>query len=179
MRAFIGLGIPESVKDRIIDAERLLEGPGIVLVKREALHITLHFLGDVEEGKLEMLESIMESVKHSSFSISIEGAGAFGGKDPHVVYLKIGIGSAEIISIYDDLSRKLREAGMRTEGRLFTPHVTIARVKHGADTKKIEGAIERIGSMDFGSFGNPELFIKKSVLTPDGPLYTTLFSRSL
>lgn len=180
MRAFIGLGIPEGTKDRIIDAEEGFAGPGVILVKREALHITLHFLGDVDEGKTGLLSGIIRSVKLQDFSVSVKGAGTFPVRNPHVVYLKVLSGSSEIRSIHGELCHKLKAAGVRVEeDREFTPHVTIARIKRGADPGKIASSLDRISAMDFGSFSNPVLFLKKSVLTGEGPLYTTLFSRGL
>lgn len=171
--------IPEDIKERILKVSETLSGSGVTLVKREALHITLQFLGEVPEPKTELLCSIIQSVKHETFSISISGIGAFGSRHPSVVYLKIGAGSAHISAIYNALSGKLREAGMLLdEGRGYVPHVTIARLKRGADIRKISEVLNRFNTTDFGSFGNPTIFLKKSVLTSDGPIYTTLFSRS-
>ncbi|MDE1822888.1 MAG: RNA 2',3'-cyclic phosphodiesterase [Candidatus Micrarchaeota archaeon] len=180
MRAFIGIDIPEDIKDAILKASEDFAGSGITLVKRDALHITIRFLGEIQESKTELLCNIIKSVKPGPFGISVSGIGTFGGRQPHVVYLKIGAGNSEISSIYNSISGKLGEAGLLIEeGRAYVPHVTIARVKRGADTRKLNETLDRYVTIDFGSFGNPLIFLKKGVLTGDGPVYTTLFSRSL
>lgn len=95
------------------------------------VHITLHFLGEVDGAGADRLRvALGTSLPQAWFSVRTSRPGVFPhGGPPKVVWLGVGAGGAELAAVYDELSHRLRGAGVPIEGRAFSPHLTLARVR--------------------------------------------------
>ncbi len=125
-RLFTGLEIPSDVA---FDLELMKGGvAGARWVEREAYHITLRFIGDIEEGLARELAAALDAVGGQQFSIRLKGLGAFGGAKPHAIYVGVSE-SPELKRLQAAHERACQMVGLAPETRKFTPHVTIARLK--------------------------------------------------
>jgi 2'-5' RNA ligase len=125
-RLFTGLEIPQDIAFEL----NLMQGGvwGARWVEAADYHITLRFIGDIEERLAREIRLALESVIAEPFTIRLKGVGAFGGSDPHSIYAGVAK-SAEIRRLQSMLERHCQMLGLAPEGRKFTPHVTLARLR--------------------------------------------------
>ncbi|MFP4617320.1 MAG: RNA 2',3'-cyclic phosphodiesterase [Spirochaetaceae bacterium] len=174
MRLFIALPVPEEVRGRIIARTKVLREkyPELKWVRGEALHLTMSFLGETEEGRVDQIRSIMDKAASGvdAFEMELGGIGFFPKKGPpRVLYTAVTKGAPETRTLYSALLEGLEKIGF--EGRKkFTPHLTLARVKGKVDTPdpEVDGT-----DIDF-SFTADRLVLYRSRLTPSGAVYETL-----
>ena len=125
-RLFTGLEIPESLG---LSLSFLRGGlPGAKWIDVENHHITLRFIGDVDERTADEIAEELSRVKRRRFEVRIEGVMAFGGRQPHSLVAKVAP-SAALSELQSEHERICQRLGLPAEPRRFTPHVTIARCK--------------------------------------------------
>jgi 2'-5' RNA ligase len=176
MRTFISVELPDEVKKNIVELINEIKdaGPGVKWVKAENMHITLKFLGWVEDKKLDdLIEFIAKAAAGSgSFKAKFEGLGAFPeGKSPRIVWVGTVEGGDKLCSLAKGIEETLSEAGFRSEEREFKPHITIGRVKERKGVDKLKEKIKSIKDAKFGEAVVDRVHIMKSTLTPKGPIY--------
>ena len=174
MRVFTAVEIPEGIKDNLLNASALFDGKGITLVKKDALHITLQFLGERREDEIEEIKKDIESIDEPAFNVSFKGLSYFEHNHPSVIFAKVVNGRQNLINIYNKLSSTILEK----EGE-YTPHATIARVRYAKDNLALISKIKGHENDDFGSYGVVSILLKKSTLTQDGPVYKDLYEKKL
>jgi len=168
MRCFFSIEIPEKIKDEVIKSQLEVKCDS-KLVKKEQLHLTLLFLGEVEKEKIEALSEKLSQFKFPSFEVQLKNAGAFPSeKNPRVFW--IGVESSEIKKLHDQLKKTVNSLGIETENREFKPHLTLGRVKEKCNLKKW---VEQ-NTKTFGSFNADSFFLKQSVFDKNGVAYETL-----
>lgn len=150
-------------------------------VEPENIHVTLKFLGQIPEGRLEALfRGVQEGVEgFSSFSIGLSQVGAFPNlRRPRVIWIGVERGREELIRLQQSLERHICEHGFPKEKRKFSPHLTLGRVK---SSMGIEALAEKIKGTEFTSeeIRVEQVVVMKSDLTPKGPIYTPLKRFSL
>jgi len=176
VRGFIAIDIGAFPKLMEIEKEIMNAGANVKLVEPGNIHITLKFLGDTEETKIDEIENIIKnSVNNvSPFKIQLLGTGVF----PNSSYIKviwIGIKQGEQIGIIaDKIDEQLTKIGFEREKRKFSPHLTIARVKTANNKEKLMQIVEKYRDLEFKNIEIDNIRLKKSELTPKGPIYTTL-----
>ena len=175
-RGFISIDVGACPKLIEFEGEVEKTGADLKLVEPENVHITLKFLGDTEETLVDEIEKIMNNaVKDAStFNIQLKGAGVF----PNQNYIKVvwvGIEHGDpIATIAQEIDEKLSKFGFKKEERKFSPHLTIARVKTSRNKDKLLQIIEKYRDVEFTDMKVDSIKLKKSDLTPKGPIYTTL-----
>jgi 2'-5' RNA ligase len=179
MRAFIAIEVPEEIKNKVETLQKELPSNGIVLVKKDAMHLTLQFLGEISAEKAEMVKDAMQNATRAPFRASFSGISYFTPDFIRVIFAAVGDGSAELKELYAKLANALAEREISFEREEYTPHLTIARVKHVGDRKKLIDEINKHSSLELGSFEVKALFLKKSTLTPNGPVYEDLYKLEL
>ena len=148
----------------------------IKLVEPQNIHTTLKFLGDVQEDNIDEIEQIMkDSVKEiEPFTLKLSGTGVFPNQN-YIRVVWIGIKDAEIIEIISrSIDERLSQLGFKREKRGFSAHLTIGRVKTAKNKQLLLKAIERYKDFEFSTQEVNSIKLKKSDLTPKGPIYTTL-----
>jgi len=175
-RGFIAIDIEAGPK--IIKFEELIKktGANVKLVEPENIHITLKFLGNTDEERIadikKIIKSVVEDVK--PFKISLEGTGVFPDKN----YIKViwaGIKNSEKIEkIAEEINEKLSKLGFKKDKRKFSAHLTIGRVKTAKHKDKLLQILDKYKDFKFAEFEVKSIELKKSQLTPNGPVYTTL-----
>lgn len=170
LRCFVAVELPQEIRDKIAPLQERIAMGGVRLVKPDLIHITLKFLGDVPNNRVDEVVSALRSVTFQPFKADIEGVGAFPGRTVRVVWLGAR-GEFETLARSVDLA--LAPMGFPREDG-FRAHATLARVK---DPKAGIMLRERISSLEgatLGSFTVDRFLLKKSTLTPGGPIYENL-----
>ena len=172
MRAFIAVEIPSEITERLSTVQRELP-LGLKLVKPKAMHLTLKFLGEISEGKAKEASNSLDSLTFSPIPLTCRGLGVFPSRNlPRVLWA--GIESPGLVALHSKLEPKLLELGFARED--FTPHLTIARAKGKVELKSI---LEKYSGELFGECLIRSLHLKKSTLTPEGPVYEDVHSVSV
>ena len=175
-RGFIAIDIDSFPKLVQFENEIRNLGANVKLVEPENIHITLKFLGDTNEEYADRIDEIMkDAVKNSNpFEIKLKGAGVFPNQN-YIKVIWIGIENGEQIGkIASKIDEKISELGFEKERRRFSAHLTIARVKSAKNKEKLLELIEKYRDIEFGSLKVDTIKLKKSELTPKGPIYTML-----
>jgi RNA 2',3'-cyclic 3'-phosphodiesterase len=134
LRLFAALPVPEEIGQ---DLKRLQRGvPGAAWRPVENFHVTLRFVGEVDERKAEDIDSAFSEITVGAFDVQIGGAGHFGGADPHALWLGVRKSEA-LINLAAKCEKACRRAGLKPEGRAFTPHVTIAYLSSAARLDRV------------------------------------------
>ncbi|RLE69292.1 MAG: RNA 2',3'-cyclic phosphodiesterase [Thermoprotei archaeon] len=182
IRTFIAIDIVDnSILDKIVSVQRDLSSCNarLKLVKRENIHLTLRFLGEITSLLLEDVRKIVEKIEYNSFKITLSGLGAFpSSSNPRVIWIGLSEGAKHAENIFNFLENELKRIGFRPEPKGFSPHITIARVKYG-DRRCLSKIINKNINTFFGSMQVTSINLKKSTLTSTGPIYETLYSKKL
>jgi 2'-5' RNA ligase len=125
-RLFIGLEIPELVRTRLALVRAPL--PGAKWIEREDMHLTLRFIGDIDNPRADELVGFLDDIRVAPFELTIRDIGAFGGNEPRVVWAGAE-GGAQLDQLQRAVERACRSAGLPKEARPFRPHVTLARLR--------------------------------------------------
>ncbi|MFB6300196.1 MAG: RNA 2',3'-cyclic phosphodiesterase [Halobacteriales archaeon] len=179
MRAFVSVDLPSSFADPIaaIQAE-LDDAAGLNFIDPEQAHLTLKFLGDIDEDRLPEIESALEAAVDETgvdpFEATVGGVGAFPSEDYiRVVWLGFTDGGAELTRLHEAIEERMVDLGFDAEAHEFTPHVTLARMEHAGGKERVQEFL-RERSPDVGSFTVKEVRLKESTLKRDGPVYSTV-----
>jgi RNA 2',3'-cyclic 3'-phosphodiesterase len=179
-RTFIAIDPGKAVRDRLILLQENLArtGAGVKWVEADNLHLTLLFLGEVDQRDLPPICKVVaeETRKHAPFTMSIEGAGAFpNARRPRTLWVGVGSGAAEVGALHDGMEEPLLELGCyRREERHFTPHLTIGRVKGDPTADDLAKALTKYAGWSAGETVVDTVCVMGSELTPHGPVYTVL-----
>lgn len=125
-RLFIGLEIPENVGQTLA----LMRGglPGARWIDPENYHLTLRFIGDIETPLAHEIVSMLGRVNRRPFDIKLDGLSSFGGKKPRAIVASVAP-SPSLLELQAELERLIRRIGLEPEGRKYTPHITLARLR--------------------------------------------------
>jgi 2'-5' RNA ligase len=173
MRLFIAVELPDKIKNNIVESLREWQArePGVKWVEAKNLHVTLKFLGWVEDRKVEaVIELTRKAVAgKGGFIAVLKGLGFFPpGEKPRVIWIGINEGGDQLKNLADNIEKHFSLAGFDPARREFSSHLTIGRVK---EDKAFAGKIDPWQNVEFGEFSISSIAIIKSTLTPRGPLY--------
>jgi 2'-5' RNA ligase len=126
VRLFTGLEIPPDIADTLAALQGGL--PGARWIDRENFHLTLRFIGDVDGSVARDIASMLAAVRRSVFNLHFDELGSFGGRKPRAVFAAAAPCPA-LAELHADHDRLMQRVGLEPEGRKFTPHVTLARLR--------------------------------------------------
>jgi RNA 2',3'-cyclic 3'-phosphodiesterase len=179
-RTFIAIDPGKAIRDRLILLQEKLAktGADVKWVEPDNLHVTLLFLGEVDQRELVPICRAVADVtaRHGAFPMSIEHAGAFPSvRRPRTLWVGVGTGAAEVTALHDALEGPLLELGCyRREQRTFAPHLTVGRVKVDPEGDGLAAALVKLGGWSAGEATVSSLLVMGSELTSTGPVYTVL-----
>lgn len=128
-RLFTGIEIPSHVAEAL---DRLRGGlPGARWIDRENYHVTLRFIGDVDDVVAQEAAYVLGQTRRGAFDLYLDGLTAFGGNRPRAVIASVAPQPA-LSELQAEQERLMRRIGLEPEPRKFTPHVTLARLRHGS-----------------------------------------------
>ncbi|MEM0373045.1 MAG: RNA 2',3'-cyclic phosphodiesterase [Sulfolobaceae archaeon] len=176
MRLFIAIEVTNIPKILELIEGLKRTGADIKLVESNNLHITLVFLGEVEESKLGLVKAALHDVNFSSFKIKLNGVGAFPSVNrPKVVWVGITEGFQKLKEIRSILVKGLRSRGIKPEDeKEFVAHLTLGRVKSPVNLINLIKFINENMNIEVGEIIVDSIKLFKSTLTPKGPIYDIL-----
>ena len=149
--------------------------------KPEGIHLTLKFLGEVEDSILGSIEEAIREITGTlpAFSLQVRGLDCFPPKgSPRVLWVGMEESTGTLRKLVSSLENVMESFLFPKEKRGFTPHLTLGRFRWEQKRKiishRIMEAIEKEKTNDLGRFEAREVLVVKSVLSPKGPIYTKL-----
>jgi RNA 2',3'-cyclic 3'-phosphodiesterase len=173
VRSFVAVDLPASMHADIEGFQREIATNGLRVVRPELVHVTLKFLGDVQEERIDKIADALRSIEVAPFIAHVKGLGAFPGRSIRVVWLGL---EGNFVELYRKVEDVLCPFGFEREARGFSPHVTLGRVGRPSTdiSRSLSSKIAALSDRDLGSFTVDEFLLKKSTLTRGGPIYDTL-----
>src|SRR5579884_376491 len=125
-RLFTGLEIPEALGDSL----SMLRGglPGARWIDPENYHLTLRFIGDIDDVLAREIAFMLGNVRRLSFELRLDGLNSFGGRRPRAVVATVAP-TQQLFELQAEHERLMQRVGLDPEGRKYTPHVTLARLR--------------------------------------------------
>lgn len=177
MRVFLAVEIDENLLDKISDVQKEFmecETP-VKYVETKNLHCTLKFFGEIDDNKLNQIVQAIENKieKHEPFKVSIKKTGVFPN-ERYIRVLWLGIDDVELFSnLQRDLDEDFVKMGFKRE-KSYSPHLTIGRVKGAKNKEALLSKLKDLRDVEIGEMDIDKIVLKKSELTPSGPIYTTI-----
>jgi len=172
MRLFVAIALPEETR---ADLAALQEGiPGARWIPAENLHLTLHFIGEVDGHQARDLDAALAAVRMPGFPVALAGVGQFGG-GAKLRALWAGVAPSEpLMRLQTKVAQAVRGAGVASNGRKFKPHVTLARFKAGAGANgeaRVRDYLWRHGLFRAAPFAAEDFVLYSSFLGQGGAIY--------
>lgn len=180
LRTFIAVDPGKAIRDKAQALQEVLgrASPDVKWVEHDNLHVTLLFLGEVDDRIVPSVCRVVGecSAEQSSFTMAVEGVGCFpNARRPRTLWVGITDGSQELCALHDALEGPLLDLGCyRREERKYTPHLTIGRVKTDRPSDQLGVAIARQSAWHAGVIPVREVLVLSSELRPQGPVYSVL-----
>jgi 2'-5' RNA ligase len=178
IRTFICIELPDEIRQGLANIQSQLQqhGANVRWVRPKSIHLTLKFLGDVDEGNLHDIVNATQNASKDTppFSIGVRQAGLFPNlRRPRVLWVSVDESTGELKRLHKRLEDELVQLGYPKETRTFSPHLTIGRVKSLHRIEKVTQEL-RTSTFEAGCFKATEVVVMKSDLKPSGAVYTAL-----
>lgn len=178
-RLFVGIPFPPDLRVKIEPVLAELKLPGVSPVAVENLHLTIKFLGEVEEKKLLEIEEKLSKLASltPSFPVEFRGIGAFPDlKQPQVVW--IGAESKELVELMRTADKEL-DYIHQNEHSSEIPHLTLARIKRLDPLSDFDNFLRGYQNRRWGTLKVGKICLFEAKLTPKGPIYGVLSENKL
>ena len=190
VRAFIGVDISGEARNALEEVIWRLQERGVSgmrWVKVEAVHLTLKFLGDVDTAQVDTILEAMERACRGTVPFSLclsEELGAFPGRgSPRVLWVGLEGEMDPLKTLQDRIDQQMHlSGGFPRDGRVFTPHLTLGRMRDnvsGEQRRRAGAVIAEVTLPGEVSWKVGEVNLMSSTLTPQGAVYDVLASRAL
>jgi len=180
IRTFIAVELARGVKERLVELQEELgrTAGNVKWVAPENMHLTLLFLGDVEELEVVSICRVVQerSGRHVPFTFDAEGIGAFpNSRRPKILWVGITDGVKPLRALHADLEEGLLELGCyRREERAYTPHLTLGRIRHDESGEAWGPVLLKHADWHGGSSPVDEVVVMSSEQRRDGPEYSVM-----
>jgi 2'-5' RNA ligase len=167
IRLFVALALPDSVAQSLL----LLQSgvPGARWSTREQLHLTLRFIGEVDERDASAIDDALVGISAPRFTLELKGVGAFGGKNPRALWAGVAPNQA-VVHLQRKIESAIQRLGFPAEERKYTPHVTLARLR-ATPAGRVMDYLADHALYGSGPFDARYFALFSSRLTPSGSVY--------
>lgn len=177
IRAFLAIDLDDDLKPKInkIIREFKKTNANIKYVDLQNLHFTLKFFGDIDTEGIDLIaEKIEKTIKDfDSFNIKIKGCGAFPNTN-RIKVIWLGLDEDKILKeLHDNLDKEFNSIGFDLDKK-FSSHLTIGRMRSAKAKDKVKNTLDLYDGIDVGTMEVKTVTLKKSTLTPSGPIYEDL-----
>jgi 2'-5' RNA ligase len=184
MRLFIAVDVTEEVRAAVAEqVSRLREANcDVGWVKTENFHLTLKFLGETPDGRLDDIKAALDLVAagHAAFELELRGLGCFPERGaPRVLWVGAGVGREAIVALAHDVEGTMADLGFPREQREFAAHLTIGRVRNPRGAERLRRLVGEGADASFGSCAVDEIRLYKSTLASGGSIYDLLHAAKL
>lgn len=179
MRLFIAIELPSEIKQGIAKVQEDLRNTGAAAnwTRPEGIHLTLKFLGEVDESKVdEIMMALTDAAQGiGKMDLEVAGAGAFpNAKMLRVLWLGV-TGDVEKLGLLQAaVENAMMGLGFEREERTFSPHLTLARIKFPKPRDNWQQKIEGVRDVKLGGFEAGHISLMKSELRREGAIYTEI-----
>ncbi len=167
IRLFVALPLPDIVAQGLLALESGV--PGARWSRREQLHLTLRFIGEVDGRDANAIDEALSSISVPGFTLQLKGVDAFGGKNPRALWAGVAPNEA-LIHLQRKIESALQRLGLPAEERKYTPHVTLARLRATPAGRAMDYLADH-GLYASGPFEVNGFALFSSRLTPSGSIY--------
>lgn len=182
MRCFIAIDIDEDIREGLAKLQDELRGKAdirkgdVKWVDPNVMHLTLKFLGEIKpEQSVDVCKAAEEVAgRHSSFELEVRQVGHFGGSSARVLWVGAGQDCSPLAQLHADLEQQLELEGWPREGRGFSAHLTLCRVRNVKAGTALVQTIQPYKGLKLGSMPVDSLCVYQSELKPAGPFYNRL-----
>lgn len=184
IRAFIAVEIDLQTKQKISNLVSSLEksNADVKWITKEQMHLTLKFLGNVEQSKIQEISNVLKSIADNfkPFSISLSNIGGFPNLDhPRVIWVAINKNAGILKNIAEKIDLELEKSGLKKDSREFKSHLTLGRVRSSKNMAALIKLIKETAFSSENDFNITKLILFRSALTPKGATYTVLSKNKL
>lgn len=177
-RLFLAVPVPPTVEERLEEILKKVSGfREVKWVSKEQLHITLRFIGNMEESLVPKLGSLVQETTREfpPFEMEIDGLGAFPNVSrPRVLFVPLVRGEETFRLMENRISSSLEAMGLRPEEREYHPHLTLGRARENQDAREAVKFLQSLLPTKAGPWKMDRFILFKSQLTSEGPIYTKL-----
>lgn len=185
MRTFIAIPLDDVVHKELAGLQDRLRSSGadVKWVDPSNIHLTLKFLGKIDEEGLEKIRAALPKALrgHKPFTIHLAGVGAFPKlSHARVIWVGVDEGCDELKGLAASGAEAMEEIGFEKEKRPFSPHLTLGRVRSAKNNAQLVSCAEK--DKDFTSKDSvpvKRIILFQSTLTPKGPTYKPLCDLTL
>jgi len=176
MRVFVAINPTDEVRRRLYRAAAALREADYPIrwVPPDNIHLTLKFLGEVDEGSVDAVrDAIADALAGTAaFELHVAGFGAFpSARSPRVVWVGAE-GGQQLEDVHDRVEGALARLGHPRETRAFHPHLTLGRARRGTSARQFKGMEDAFASLEFdASFRVDSVDLMRSTLRPSGAEY--------
>lgn len=174
--------VDEAVRQKIKEIQDTLMSAGadLKVVEPGNLHFTMVFLGEVDENQKGFLCRRLSATRLPPLTIYLRGVGAFPGlRKPRVIWVGVQEGKEELERYASVTLKMASESGIAADQEeAFKPHLTIARARSLFGKENLTTKLESLLDTDIGRSKTSLVRLKRSTLTPKGPVYVTLCESS-
>lgn len=188
VRCFVAVELPHNINEFLARIEAGLK-PGsprpVKWVDPQGIHLTLKFLGNVPSSRIAEIGQALAAATSGKAPLTLHtgGLGAFPGwQRPQVIWLGLDGDLEGLALLQRDVDAALAALGFPAEGRAFTPHLTLARVREGMrpdERKQLAESVRNVALPPGAAFVIRSLSLIRSRLTPSGAIYTRLLEAQL
>ena len=180
IRTFIAIELNEEIHGELSSLQSDLKKSeaDVKWVAPESIHLTLKFLGNIDEEKIKKTQNILSDIvkNFKPFFLSLKDIGAFPKLNyPRVIWVGVDEGKPKVSKLAKELEDRLEKIGISKEEKEFHPHITLGRVKSPKNRENLKNIIETTKFEPKSKIDVNRLILFKSQLTPQGPIYTPLF----
>jgi len=184
MRTFVAIELPDDLRAEVIAYQHKLQSfdAQIRWVKPEQMHITLKFLGEIDQNQLNLLDELFQVVAKPTapFEVNLQGLGAFPNlRRPSILWAGVTTGAEALSGLAGQVEVASAELGFKKEKRGFNPHLTLGRLKSPKGLPPLMDRIRKDESKLFRTFPVNEFVFMLSELKPTGAEYTRLNTYNL
>jgi RNA 2',3'-cyclic 3'-phosphodiesterase len=167
-RLFVAVDLPEETKMAV---SRICTGvPGAKWVDPSQIHLTLRFIGGVDDTLFERMRSDLSGIVSSPFTLVVGGVGRFPQKrDPQVLWVGLERNDA-LVRLRDLVEQAVVKCGLEPEGRGFSPHITVARLNN-PQLSSVAAFLEKNSRFAVSPVHITEFHLYSSTLTPRGAIH--------
>ncbi len=169
LRLFVAVDLPDAVKDQL--AALCAGVQGAKWVQRGQLHLTLRFIGEADDTKLQPIKTALAGITSAPFSMALRGVGQFPPKRAARV-LWVGVDAPPALNqLQGQVEATLNRLDFAPEEHNFSAHITLARLKTASPPSAVQGYLARHAAFQSESFPITEFVLYSSILSPQGPTY--------
>jgi 2'-5' RNA ligase len=184
IRCFVALPLPDPVRAALdrFTRQLLRTGARVSWVRRENFHLTLQFLGEISEKRLQRVSRATDVAGRTvlPFRFVVRGAGFFGSaRSPSVAWAGVADPPPALHRLQRSVAQRLAEVGFVPDKRKFQPHITLGRIRDPGPAAALTSQLASANNTTFGAVPVDHLVVLQSHLEPNGVRYSILHESKL